>query len=92
MMNKQLRALGDDGDDVADDVRSLLAATANSVEDHVVAARKQLAASFGKSRNLAERGARRADGFVRGHSYETAAIAFGLGALAMLMIARCQDR
>jgi ElaB/YqjD/DUF883 family membrane-anchored ribosome-binding protein len=91
-MNKQLRALGDDADDVADDVRSLLAATANSAEEHVKAARKQLAESFEKSRHLAERGARRADGFVRGHSYETAAIAFGLGALAVLMLSRCGDR
>lgn len=91
-MNNQLRALGDDADDVADDVRSLLAATANSVEDHVVAARKQLAQSFEKSRKLAERGARRADGFVRGHSYETAAIAFGLGALAVLLMVRGQHR
>jgi ElaB/YqjD/DUF883 family membrane-anchored ribosome-binding protein len=91
-MNKQLRALGDDAGDVADDVRSLLSATANSVEEHVVTARKRLAESFGKSRDIAERGARRADGFVRGHSYETAAIAFGLGALVVLMLARCQDR
>jgi ElaB/YqjD/DUF883 family membrane-anchored ribosome-binding protein len=91
-MNKPLRALGDDAGDLAEDVRSLLAATANSVEDQVVAARKRLADSFDKSRNLAERGARRADGFVRGHSYETAAIAFGLGALAVLMLSRCGDR
>lgn len=91
-MNKPLRALGEDAGDVAEDVRSLLAATANSVEDQVVAARKRLADSFEKSRNLAERGARRADGFVRGHSYETAALAFGFGALVVLMVARCQDR
>ena len=91
-MNKQLRALGDDADDVADDVRSLLAATADAVEDHVVEARKRLAGSFERSRNLAERGARRADGFVRGHSYETAAIAFGLGALAILLMIRSPRR
>lgn len=90
-MNKPLRALGDGADDVADDVRSLLAATADSAEEHIKAARRQLADSFDKSRNLAERGARRADGFVRGHSYETAAIAFGLGALVVLMVARCRD-
>jgi ElaB/YqjD/DUF883 family membrane-anchored ribosome-binding protein len=91
-MKQQLRALGDNAETVADDVRSLLAATANAVEDHVVDARKRLAGSFESSRNLAERGARRADGFVRGHSYETAALAFGLGALAVLLMARCQDR
>lgn len=87
-MNHQLRAVGDSADSVAEDVRSLLAATANTVEDHVVEARKRLASSFETSRNLAERGARQADGFVRGHSYETAAIAFGLGALAILLMVR----
>ncbi|PAW74870.1 MAG: hypothetical protein B9S38_02895 [Verrucomicrobiia bacterium Tous-C4TDCM] len=87
-MNHQLRAVGDGADSVAEDVRSLLAATANAVEDHVVEARKRLAGSFESSRNFAERGARRADGFVRGHSYETAAIAFGLGALAILLMVR----
>ena len=91
-MNKQLRALGDDADNVADDVRSLLAATSDALEEKIVEARKRLAGSFERSRNLAERGARHADGFVRGHSYETAAIAFGLGALAVLLMMRCQER
>ncbi len=91
-MNHQLRAVGDSADNVAEDVRSLLAATADAVEDRVVEARKRLAGSFERSRHLAARGARSADGFVRGHSYETAAIAFGLGVLAILLMTRSPRR
>jgi len=91
-MNKQIRALGDDTEDFADDVRSLLAATANVAEAKVVEARKRLSETLDRSRELAGRSARRADHYVREHSYETAAIAFGLGALTAFLLGRACDR
>lgn len=91
-MNKEIRTVGEDAGTLADDVRSLLAATANVAEEKVVEARKRLSGALDKSRTVAERGARRADSYVRGHSYETAAIAFGIGALVGLLLGRLEDR
>lgn len=91
-MNKPLRALGDDSESLVGDVRALLAATANNAEEKVAAARERLSDALDKGRHVAQRGARQADRFVRGHSYESAAIAFGLGALTVLLLGRHCDR
>jgi len=91
-MSYPTKAIASDLSSLGDDLRALLAATSNVAEDKVVAARERLSDALDKGKSVYARGAKSADKFVRGHSYETAAIAFGLGALAALLLARQCER
>ena len=82
-------------DNLGEDVRSLLAATAHIAEESVVQARKRVSAAFdhGKEfcvvlRDKAVEGAEVADHTVRSHPYETIGVAMGLGALIGFVLAR----
>lgn len=88
IVNQQLQATNSDKETFVEDVRSLLSATANIVEENVAEARKRLVAALdggGKLfRDVEERaveGAKCTDKALREHPYHAAAIAFGIGAM-----------
>jgi ElaB/YqjD/DUF883 family membrane-anchored ribosome-binding protein len=91
-MSHPAKAVASDLSSLGDDLRALLAATSDIAEDQVVEARKRLSSALNQGKSVYSRSAKNADKFVRGHSYETAAIAFGLGALAALLLARQCER
>jgi ElaB/YqjD/DUF883 family membrane-anchored ribosome-binding protein len=91
-MNKKLDTVGDDAETLLDDVRALLEATASSAEDKVIEARKKLSKTLDQGRGLARRKAEEADKYVRAHSYESAAVAFGLGILTALFFSSSRRR
>ena len=80
---------------MVDDARALLAATADSAEEKVVAARKRVVATLDHGRELydtlreeASDRAYAADQTVRAHPYEAIGVAFGLGALLGCLLVR----
>lgn len=91
-MSYPTKAVASDLSNLGDDLRALLAATSDVAEDKVVEARKRLSSALDKGKSVYARSAKTADSYVRGHSYETAAIAFGIGALTALLIARSCER
>ncbi len=94
-MNKQTQNLGDEVGQLADDARSLMAATADVAGEKVVEARKRLATAldnckeiYGRVREKAVEGAKAADVVVREHPYQAIGVAVGVGALLGYLIAR----
>lgn len=82
-------------DNIADDAKTLLAATADAAEEKVVEARERLAAAIDKGRNSWQRvqdrcvqGAKATDEMVRSHPYQAIGIAFGVGALLGFLLTR----
>ncbi len=84
-----------DVQDLADDAKALLAATAEVAEDKVVEARKRLASAIEKCKDTigsvqekAIEGAKATDEMIRDHPYHAIGIAFGLGAAIGFLVSR----
>lgn len=96
-MNKQTQAISHDVNQLAEDARALLAATADVAGEKVGEARKRLATAlesgreiYGRVREQAVEGAKVADQTVREHPYQAIAIGVGVGALlGYLISSRC---
>ncbi len=94
-MNKETQAISNDVNQLADDARALMAATADVAGEKVVEARKRLAAAlesgkeiYGRVRAKAVEGAKVADQTVRENPYQAIAIGVGVGALIGYLVAR----
>jgi ElaB/YqjD/DUF883 family membrane-anchored ribosome-binding protein len=94
-MNKETQAISDDIGTLAEDARTLMAATADVAGEKVVEARKRLAAAlergkeiYGCVREKAVEGAKAADVAVHEHPYQAIAIGVGVGALIGYLVAR----
>jgi ElaB/YqjD/DUF883 family membrane-anchored ribosome-binding protein len=80
---------------LADDARELLAATAGMAETKVVEARRRLQSAlergkeaWGELQDKAVEQAKVADEVIRDHPYHSIGVAFGVGALLGVLIAR----
>ncbi|MGH7980508.1 MAG: DUF883 family protein [Limisphaerales bacterium] len=80
---------------LADDARELLAATAGMAETKVVEARRRLQSAlergkeaWGDLQDRAAEQAKVADEVIRDHPYQSIGIAFGVGALLGILMAR----
>jgi ElaB/YqjD/DUF883 family membrane-anchored ribosome-binding protein len=80
---------------LADDARELLAATADMAETKIVEARKRLQVALERSKeawgDIQDRAvaqARVADEVIRDHPYQSIGVAFGVGALLGILMAR----
>lgn len=80
---------------LADDARELLAATAGMAETKVVEARRRLQSAlergreaWGEFQDRAIDQAKVADEVIRDHPYQSIGVAFGVGALLGVLIAR----
>jgi len=94
-MNKEAQAVTDDIEQLTEDARALIAATADVAGDKVGDARKRLAAALerakqiaGTVRDKAVAGAKVADEAVHEHPYSAIAIGVGVGALLGFILAR----
>jgi len=94
-MNKQRQAIDNDLGTLAEDARSLMAATADVAGEKVSEARKRLAAAlengkeiYGRVRDKAVEGAKATDQAVHEHPYQAIGIALGIGALIGYLAAR----
>lgn len=94
-MNEHTHALGNEMEKLAEDARSLMAATADVAGDKVGEARQRLAAAlergkelYGNAREKAVAGAKVADSAVRENPYQAIAIGVGVGALVGYLLAR----
>jgi|SRR3954470_12795329 ElaB/YqjD/DUF883 family membrane-anchored ribosome-binding protein len=92
-MDKETQAIRDDLARLAEDARALMAVTADAAGEKVVEARKRLAATldrgkevYGRVRDKAVESARTADATVRDHPYEAIAISLGVGAVIGLLV------
>jgi ElaB/YqjD/DUF883 family membrane-anchored ribosome-binding protein len=98
-MNKQTQDTHNDTGTLAEDARSLMAATADVGEERVIEARNRLAAAlergkeiYGRARDKAVEGAKAADAAVHKHPYQAIGIAFGVGALVGYLISHRRSR
>lgn len=80
---------------LADDARELLAATAGVAETKIIEARKRLQTAlergkeaWGDMQDRAVAQARVADEVIRDHPYQSIGVAFGVGALLGILMAR----
>jgi ElaB/YqjD/DUF883 family membrane-anchored ribosome-binding protein len=80
---------------LADDARELLAATAGMAETKIVEARKRLSVAlergkeaWGDIQDRAVAQAKVADEVIRDHPYQSIGVAFGVGALLGILMAR----
>ena len=94
-MNKHTHASSDDVNQLAEDARALMAATADVAGEKVGEARKRLAAAlesgkeiYGRVRDKAVEGAKVADQTVRENPYQAIAIGVGVGALVGYLLGR----
>jgi len=78
---------------MTEDARALVAATAGIAEETVAGARRRLSAALDAGRTLYDRaeskamdGIRYTDDAVRSHTYQSIAIALGIGALAAFIL------
>jgi ElaB/YqjD/DUF883 family membrane-anchored ribosome-binding protein len=82
---------------LTEDARALVAATAGIAEETVAGARRRISAAIDGGRTLYDRaearamdGIRYTDDAVRGHTYQSIAIALGVGALlAVVLMSQC---
>ena len=96
-MNKEIQAISNDMGTLAEDARTLMAATADVAGEKVGDARKRVAAAlergreiYGRVKEKAVEGAKAADEAVHEHPYEAIGIALGVGALIGYLVAhRC---
>jgi ElaB/YqjD/DUF883 family membrane-anchored ribosome-binding protein len=82
-------------DNLTDDARSLIAATADATEEKVIEARNRLNAAleaakdtFATVQRKAVQGAKAADQMVRDKPYHAIGLAFGVGALVGFLLSR----
>jgi ElaB/YqjD/DUF883 family membrane-anchored ribosome-binding protein len=82
-------------ENLSDDARVLLAATADVAEEHVIEARERLAAALDEGKAVWTRvqdraidGAHATDGVIRSHPYHAMTIALGIGAVLGLLASR----
>ena len=94
-MDKQNRADENVVGTLAEDVRALMAATAEVAGDKVVGARRRLTAAldsgkqiFGRVGQKAVESAKAADQVVRENPYQTVVITFGVGAVIGFLLGR----
>ena len=94
-MSKATQAISHDVEQLAEDARALMAATADVAGDKVSAARQRLAAAlerskemYGQVRDKAVESAKAADAVVRANPYQAIAIGVGVGALIGYLVAR----
>lgn len=94
-MNRQTKEVRRDLDVLAEDVQSLLLATADVAEEKVIEARKRLSAALEEGRNTFNRlqeitvdGVEIADKAVRTHPYQSIGIALGIGSLIGVLLTR----
>jgi ElaB/YqjD/DUF883 family membrane-anchored ribosome-binding protein len=94
-MNKQTQAISNDIEQLAEDARGLMAATADVAGEKVGEARKRLAAAlengkemYGRVRDKAVEGVKATDQAVRENPYQAIAIGVGVGALIGYLVAR----
>ena len=94
-MNKHTNGIQDSMENISDDTKALLAATADAVEGQVVEARDRLAAAMEAAKETyavvqkkAAQSAKVADQAVRDHPYHAMGVAFGVGALIGFLLSR----
>jgi ElaB/YqjD/DUF883 family membrane-anchored ribosome-binding protein len=94
-MSKETQAISHDVNQLAEDARALMAATADVAGEKVTAARERLAAAlergkemYGRVREKTVAGAKVADQAVHEHPYQAIAFGVGVGALLGFFIAR----
>lgn len=94
-MNQQKRAVENDLGTLAEDVRALMAATADVATEKVSQARQRLATAldsgrkiFGRAQEQAVAAAKATDEVLHEHPYPAIGIAFGVGALLGYLAAR----
>jgi ElaB/YqjD/DUF883 family membrane-anchored ribosome-binding protein len=94
-MSKETQAISHDVNQLAEDARALMAATADVAGEKVGEARKRLAAAlesgkeiYGRVRDKAVEGAKVADQTVRENPYQAIAIGVGVGALVGYLLGR----
>jgi ElaB/YqjD/DUF883 family membrane-anchored ribosome-binding protein len=92
---KKIADMEESAANLADDARELLAATAGMAESKIIEARKRLQVAlergkeaWGDVQDRAVAQARVADEVVRDHPYQSIGIAFGVGALLGILMAR----
>ncbi|MGH7939574.1 MAG: DUF883 family protein [Limisphaerales bacterium] len=92
---KHTADMEENASNLADDARELLAATAGMAETKVVEARKRLQVAlergkeaWGEFQDRAAAQARVADEVIRDHPYHSIGVAFGIGALLGILMAR----
>jgi ElaB/YqjD/DUF883 family membrane-anchored ribosome-binding protein len=86
--NKHKAHTDTDVDDLADDARALMAATADVAGEKVEEARKRLSVALESIRNRVASGAQAIDEAVHERPYHAVAIGFGIGAIVGCMLAR----
>jgi len=98
-MNHETSAVRDSLQNLADDARTLVSATADVAEERVVAARQKLSdaldrgkQAYSRVRDQAMQGAKAADECVHRHPYRAIGLAFGVGAILALLLARRSAR
>ncbi len=99
-MNKQTQAISNDVDQLAEEARALITATADVAGEKVAEARKRLATAlergkemYGQVRVKAAEGVKATDEAVREHPYQAIAIGVGVGAIIGYLIAsRCAGK
>ncbi len=84
-----------DLENLAEDARALLAATADVAEEKVVDARERLATALDRGKatwvrvqDRAVEGAKATDHAIRTHPYQALGVAFGIGAVLGLLLSR----
>lgn len=82
-------------ENLSDDARVLLAATADVAEEHVIEARERLAAALDEGKAVWTRvqdraidGVHATDRVIRSHPYQAMTIALGVGAVLALLTSR----
>jgi ElaB/YqjD/DUF883 family membrane-anchored ribosome-binding protein len=95
IMKKEVAAVSQDLETLAEDARALLVATAGIAEEKVVHARKRLAAAIENGRGTlghlqarVKEGAKATDEMIHEHPYCGMGLAFGVGALAGFQFSR----
>ncbi len=94
-MSKETQATGNDMGHLPEDARALMNATADMAGEKIGEARKRLAASLERAKEIAGvvrdktvAGAKATDVAVREHPYQAIAIGVGVGALIGYLVAR----
>jgi ElaB/YqjD/DUF883 family membrane-anchored ribosome-binding protein len=95
MSTETTNGIKDSAQNIADDTRDLLAATADVAEEKVIQARNRLTAALAAAKDAcvavqqkAVEGAQATDKIIRDKPYHAMGVAFGIGALVGFLIAR----
>jgi len=94
-MNKETQAIRNDLAQLAADTHALMTATADVAGEKVTEARRRVAATLARAREIAGNvrdqaveGAKATDAAVQAHPYQAIAIGVGVGALLGFLVAR----